>query len=271
MCIAAAAVPIIGLAISAVSTVASVTMGVMAQQQAAQQAQAQLNYQAQAQYEQLQMQQQQMSLQQRQQQEALVQQMRQASQDRQLQVDQANASIVNQYMQQRAQVLNERAQINARYVGELSSHFRALETAQRQVGLNNEAANRVYTAEQAKLDEARREAAFEYQNILAKEIGLKGSILASGRTGQSVGLLLNDVERQAGFATAQQSAMLSSKKEQAIIGMEQGWLQGQSANNAAFSNLPFKPDAPVLPQMPVAPQLVGLGITDIQKGGLLDV
>ena len=85
---------------------------------------------------------------------------------------------------------------------------------------NAEEANRVYTAEQARLEGKRKEAAFEAQSILAKSIGTKGTILASGRTGQSIGLLVNDVERQAGIQKAQQTAMLESDRVASIIGME---------------------------------------------------
>ena len=62
---------------------------------------------------------------------------------------------------------------------------RSKETYEEQARLNNEAANRVYMGEQAKIDEARKQAAFEAQSILAKSIGTKGKVLASGRSGQS--------------------------------------------------------------------------------------
>ena len=53
------------------------------------------------------------------------------------------------------------------------------------------------------MSEAKKKAAFAQQTALAKSIGSKGAILSAGRTGQSVGLLINDAERQSGFAQAQ--------------------------------------------------------------------
>lgn len=272
------------VAIAAIGTVASIGLGIASMSAQASAAQAQLNYQAAAQYQQMQMQQQAMQLQvnqqyqqllqaqqfQQQQQQLAIQQaatanalqVQQAAADRNLQVMQANAQIVNQYNQQRQQVLNERMAIMARDQGDRTLYQNALTRLNAQVQNNNDAANKVYLAEQEKVEQARKEAAFEQQSILAKSIGLQGSILASGRTGQSVGLLLNDVERQAGFATAQEMAMLETKRQQSIINMDQGWLQAEGANNQAASNLPYNPPAPYLPPMPQTPQLIGLGITD---------
>ena len=134
------------------------------------------------------------------------------------------------------------------------------EVAQRQGLENQEAANRVYTAEQAKLEESRKAAAFEAQSILAKSIGAKGTILASGRSGQSIGLLTNDVERQAGIQKSQQTAMLESDKISAIIGMDQAFNQQRADNAMAESNVGFNPEMPYLPQMPNVPTFVGFEI-----------
>ena len=115
-------------------------------------------------------------------------------------------------------------------------------------------------AEQAKLEGKRREAAFEAQSILAKSIGAKGTILASGRTGQSVGLLVNDAERQAGVQKAQQTAMLEADKVAAIIGMEAAFAQNKAADAQAESKVGFNPSMPYLPSMPEVPTFVGFEI-----------
>ena len=133
---------------------------------------------------------------------------------------------------------------------------RSKEAAEEQQRLNNEAANRVYMGEQAKISEARTQAAFEAQNILAKSIGAKGSVLASGRSGQSVGLLVQDVERQAGFAKAQELAMADKKVEQSTIAMEGAFMQAESDNAAAASNITWNPSAPALPEMPGLPTFI---------------
>lgn len=136
------------------------------------------------------------------------------------------------------------------------TYQRDVERARLQTDLNAEAANRVYKGEQAKVVQAKKKAAFEQQAILAKSIGAKGNILAAGRTGQSVGLLLNDVERQAGFATAQELAQLDSVRDVSSIAMDSAYLQNQSADNQAYSQIGFAPANPYLPQMPDTPAFI---------------
>ena len=255
---AAAAAPLqaASLAISAVGTAASIGMGVMSAQQQAAQAQASMNMQAQQAERQQQMQRQQMMQNQQHQHQQLAQQQRQQQQNYNLQVAQTNTQLLNQHRQQQEQVLNERANIMARHEADKLTYQRGVERFEEQKRLNNEAANRSYVAEQSKVDEARKKAAFEQQSILAKSIGAKGSILAAGRAGQSVGLLVNDVERQAGFAMAQEDAMLESKKQASAIGMEGAFLQAQSANNQAASQVGFNPSDPYLPGLPDTPNFV---------------
>lgn len=256
MCIAAAAIPAATLAISAVSTVASIGMGIMSAQQQAAQAQAQMNLQAQQAQRQQQMQHQSMVMQMQQQHRTQTLQQQQQAQNHALQVQQSNAQMLNQYRQQQQQVINERESIMSRDQANKLNYQRTLESAQEQSRLNNQAANRTYMAEQAKIDEARKKAAFEQQAILAKSIGDKGKVLAAGRTGQSVGLLVNDIERQAGFALAQEGAMARSKGELATIGMESAFLQAQSENNRAASQVAWNPSQPYLPQMPDTPAFI---------------
>lgn len=207
-------------------------------------------------------------LQAQQQNAALRLQAENAAKNYNLSIVQANAQIANQYQEARERVINERATIVAKNAAERLVYQKRVEYAQYQVKKNNEAANRVYEGEQAKLNEARKKAAFEQQAILAKAIGDKGSILATGRTGQSIGLLVNDVERQAGFALAQQTASLESAEEQAIIGMAAGENQMESANNQAFNQVGFAPENPYLPMFPSEPNFinpVGLGIYNPSK------
>ena len=135
------------------------------------------------------------------------------------------------------------------------------ETAEAQSKLNNEAANRAYVGQQGKLEEARKKAAFAQQTLLAKSIGAKGSILASGRTGQSVGLLARDVDRQQGFATAQDLASIDSARNAAIVAMEGDYLKAQSANNVAKSQVGFDPGTQLLPDLPQRPRFIdGIGL-----------
>jgi hypothetical protein len=240
------------LAISAASTVASIGMGIVSAQQQAAQAQAQLDMQA----RQAEQQQANIVAQAEQQRQQVVMQQRQQQQQMNLQVAQSNASMVNQYNQQREQVLNERAGIMGRYEAQKIAFQRSKERSEQQILNNNQAANRVYMAEQAKVSEAEKRAAFEQQALLAKSIGAKGSVLAAGRSGQSVGLLVNDVERQLGFAMAQENAVAQGVRDTAGIAMEGASLQNQSANNVAASEVSYNPSMPYLPGMPSTPSFI---------------
>ena len=187
-------------------------------------------------------------------------QQEQAAKSRNLQIEQMNAQLADKYAQQREAIKAERAQLMQKHQVDRRLYQDSKETAEQQMRNNAEEANRVYTAEQARLDGKRKEAAFEAQSILAKSIGAKGSILASGRTGQSIGLLVNDVERQAGIQKAQQTAMLESDRVAAIIGMDNAFAANQTANQQAESQVGFNPDMPYLPSMPQVPTFVGFEI-----------
>ena len=277
------------LAISAVTTAASIGMGMFSAQQQAQQAQASMNMQAQqavnAQVAQQQiasaqlqnanqlaaMQQSQqmgqmmasqnqanqtMAFQAAQNQQSINLSRQQAAQANNLAVAQANNSLLNTYNQQIASTKNSRLAAMERHSVELLKYQRGKEDADAQVVMNNEEANRAYSLEQSKVVEARKKAGFEKQTLLAKSIGLQGSILASGRTGQSVGLLLNDVDRQTGFAKAQEDATYASSLEMAGIGMESAFIRSQSNNQQAFNNIPFEPGSPYLPAFPDVPVFI---------------
>ena len=110
----------------------------------------------------------------------------------------------------------------------------------------NSAVNKTYVQEQVKLQEAKTKAAFKNQQILAKSIGAQGKILASGATGQSVGLLALDAERQAGFAQAQQNASVDSAAIQGAITQDIAFDQAKSSANQAFSRTQAPTQAPIL-------------------------
>ena len=254
----AAAAATATMVISGIGTAASIGMGIMSAQQQSAQAQAQMNMQAQQQQQNMQMQRQSMIQQQNQQRQSLELNQRQQQDQYRLQVEQSNNQILNQYNQQRQQVEMERANIMAKHKADRIAYQREVETADTQVRFNNEAANRVYEQEQTKITEAKKKAAFAQQTALAKSIGAKGSILAAGRTGQSVGLLLNDAERQSGFAQAQADAMAQSLVDQSAISMDQAYLQSIGANNRAQSQVGMRPENPFMPSFPGIPNFVDL-------------
>ena len=171
-----------------------------------------------------------------------------------------NNALKDRYTQQREAVKQERSQLMLQNQTDRRVYQAGQETSAEQKRANAEAANRVYISEQQQLSEKRKESAFQAQTILAKSIGTKGSILATGRTGQSIGLLVIDAERQAGRATVQQEAMLKSDYDSALISMDNAFQQNLEGDRQADAQVGFNPEMPYLPQMPEVPNFVGFEI-----------
>ena len=166
-----------------------------------------------------------------------------------------------QYQQAQQQAAMQNKQIQAQHQGQVRQEIAARRAYEQQLQNNNTAANKSYVQEQAKLQEAKAKAAFQAQANYAKAVGAQGKVLASGATGQSVGLLVNDAERQQGFATAQQNASIRSAEDQAAVGMDIAFEQAKSANNQAWTRLPAPTQAPVFADKPVGiGKDLGLGI-----------
>ena len=164
------------------------------------------------------------------------------------------------YQQAQQQAYQQNKQIVADHQGRVRQEIAARNAYEQQLVNNSTAANKSYVQEQAKLKEARDQAAFKAQSNYAKAIGSQGKVLASGATGQSVGLLARDAERQEGFATAQANAGLRSAEAQAAVGMDIAFEQAKSANNQAWTKLPTPTQAPVFAEKPI-----GIG-TDLGLG-----
>jgi len=169
-----------------------------------------------------------------------------AQQQAVMQAEQAQQTMDLQYRQQQQQGQIQNKQAIAQYTGQVRAQQASVEAYQKQIGNVNQAASMSYVAEQVKLNEKRDAAAFKAQEIYAKSIGAQGKILASGATGQSVGLLVRDAERQAGFATAKQNAMLRSADQQAGVSQEIAYQQAQSSANQAYSSVQAPVQAPEL-------------------------
>ena len=159
-----------------------------------------------------------------------------------------------QYRQAQQQTFRDRQQQVQKYVGDVETQQASVLQYQRQLNNNNNALNKSYAQEQLKLQEARTAAAFKAQSNYAKAIGNKGAILSAGQSGQSIGLLALDVDRQEGIATAEQNAGLRSAEASAGVAMDVAYDQAQSSNNQAFSQVGLPVQAPTL-----APDPIGQG------------
>jgi hypothetical protein len=145
----------------------------------------------------------------------------------------------------------DRQQQVIRHIGDVNAQQAAMLAYQRNVYNNNEAANRVYMAEQLKLVEAKQKAAFKSVDIYTKQIGSMGKVLSSGAVGKSVGLLAMDPGRQAGRALAEQSAGVRSAAASMEVGMSSAQNLNESANNQALSRVPAPVQAPVFAPDPL--------------------
>lgn len=153
----------------------------------------------------------------------------------QAQAANAQAAYQQASAKQQADIANMARQRD--YINNARLQAESVVAAGRQVANNNQSANRSYVAEQERLNEAKRAAAFKSQENYIKSIGAKGSVLASGMSGKSIGLLALDAERQAGFAEAQSDASLISASNAAGLAMDIAESQNRSANNQAYNSI----------------------------------
>ena len=114
-------------------------------------------------------------------------------------------SIANQNLNTQIDYLNQQQQreyqglqSQLQYQTELNKSILSQATADTQLELNRRATSRAFQAEQQKLQDAQAQAAFEGQRLLATNLQTQGTVLGSGRTGQSIGLLVNDAQRRYG-------------------------------------------------------------------------
>lgn len=170
----------------------------------------------------------------------------QSQQQAAYQQQQANLQIQQQHQQ--AELRNQE-RVN-QYVGEVAQRDRSVQAYENQLKYNMDAQNRATMEQQVRLNEARTKAAFKAQEIYAKSIGVKGSVLASGRTGQTVGLLAMDATRQGGMQQAEQDAMVTSAARSAAVGNQVAETQRANADSQAWSNLAIQPNHPTLEGSP---------------------
>ena len=174
----------------------------------------------------------------------------QAQASMQMQAQQARQQMDLQYRQAQEQAYTQNQQIIAKHKADIRTRNAAVDAYNRQNINNEQAASKTYMAEQQKLNEARQAAAFRSREIYAKQVGAVGSVLATGGTGQSIGALINDANRQAGFAQAKENATVDAATDQAGIAMDVASTKLESLNNQAYSQLPETIQAPMLAKKP---------------------
>lgn len=175
----------------------------------------------------------------------------QAQQSAAMQAAQQRQTMDLQYRQAQQQAFTQNQGIVAKHQADIRSKNAATLAFNQQVVNNNEATSRAFAAEQEKLNQQKQAAAFRSQEIYAKQVGAVGSVLATGGTGQSIGALINDANRQAGLAQAKENASVDAAIQQAAVGMDIASNKNESLNNQAYSQLPSPIRAPLMAAKPV--------------------
>lgn len=174
-------------------------------------------------------------------------------QNQQAAVARSNAIAQQQYAQQ-LQIMSAQEQAKGRaYEAQLNASNAAKNAYYKQISANQVEANRALTAAQNKLQEQQRSAAFQAQAQVAKSIQAQGQVLSTGRAGQSFLLQAMDAERQLGFEMAQIDATLYDARRASGLEQQGILLDQQSADMAAWNNLPADPLSPQAEFHPLAP------------------
>jgi hypothetical protein len=122
---------------------------------------------------------------------------------------------------------------------------------QQQRDLNQQAANRAYQQQQLKFKGEFDQATQKAEELLTKRLQAQGNIMASGRTGQSVGGLLTDAQRVEGRDLGTLGLNLAYAQQNYAFGMEDIYQQQKTGDVQAASQRQSQPS--------VGGLLLGLG------------
>ena len=165
-------------------------------------------------------------------------------------VDYTNLRTNQDYLSQQLQRSTANLQQQLAYQTDLTRYQASQEALKTQLGFNSGSYNRANLLEQQKVQDAAAKAAFEGQKLLATNLQAQGSVLASGRSGQSIGLLANDADRVYG----RDAAMLNKNMENSLGDYYQNsafaYLQKLNQDADAYNKMMPEPIKPIdLPQV----------------------
>jgi hypothetical protein len=173
-------------------------------------------------------------------------------------------STIAGYAAQQQQTAFANAQAQQQFQAQMAAYKQSETTFNEQIRLNAEAANRAYVAEQQKLGFEQQKAALEAHKSMITSMQAEGTVLASGRTGQSIGILANDATREYSRDLATLGMSLGYAYQDYYSGTDTIFNQAQTAMNQAQSNRMLQPTAPL--RMP-GPSSFGL-IAGLAGAGL---
>ncbi len=130
------------------------------------------------------------------------------------------------------------------YQAQMAAYEQSERSYNEQIRLNAEAANRGYVSEQQKLQGEFMKTSQEAQARLVQSLQAQGAVLASGRTGQSIGLLASDAQREYGRDLANIAQNLAFARQDYAMGTESIFQNAKSANAVAAANRMLRPTAP---------------------------
>jgi hypothetical protein len=154
-------------------------------------------------------------------------------------------STIAGYAAQQQQTAFANAQAQQQFQAQMAAYKQSETTFNEQIRLNAEAANRAYVAEQQKLGFEQQKAALDAHKSMITSMQAEGTVLASGRTGQSIGVLANDATREYSRDLATLGMSLGYAYQDYYSGTESIFNQAQSATNQAQSNRMLQPSAPL--------------------------
>jgi hypothetical protein len=132
----------------------------------------------------------------------------------------------------------------AQYGAQMQAYRASEQAYAQQVKFNQEAANRAYTQEQLKLKGEYDKAAQQAKQLMVQSLQSQGTVLASGRTGQSIGALVGDAQRVYGTNIANLASNLSYTNQEFGLAQENTFINAQSAMNSAAANRMIQPTKP---------------------------
>lgn len=171
--------------------------------------------------------------------------------------NQRNA-IANQNLQTQLDFLSQQQnrqyqtlQNQLEFQTELNKSLASQTVVNTQLELNRNTTSRAMQAEQQKLADAQAKAAVEGQRLLATNLQTQGTVLGSGRTGQSIGLLVNDANRTYGQNAAILNRNLDTASGDYMNNTAMAVLRQLNADVDATNRLIPEPIRPLpLPELP---------------------
>lgn len=179
----------------------------------------------------------------------------------------ANANAMSSYRHQLSMFHRKNAGLNNIYKQKVSQY-------REQVNENNLAAQRAYTNEQRRVNEAMRSAAFTNQDMLIDLMQRQGAYASTGRSGRSIDRLEGDLLSQFGRNQSVMAANLLNVQQSQGIRNEAIRNQLRTQNNKAFNAVAVPPQMGIAPPKPVMQQgpsglslLAGLGSAAVSGYG----